>query len=174
MPSEIYLDIETQKLSHEVPGGWNNIRAFGVAVAVTLDEANQFRVWYEQDAQALIAELETFDRIITFNGERFDFTVLSGYGHVGKLYLKSMDVLADLVKKLSHRVKLDALVQATLGRGKTGTGDEAVKWWRAGEIDKVVEYCKQDVQLLADVVKFGRERGYVMIPPRRVVRVNWT
>jgi hypothetical protein len=35
MPREIYLDVETQRLSHEVPGGWANIRAFGLAVAVT-------------------------------------------------------------------------------------------------------------------------------------------
>jgi hypothetical protein len=73
MPSEIYFDVETQKLSHEVPGGWSNIQAFGLAVAVSWDEAHQFRVWFELDAQNLIAELETFDRIITYNGERFDF-----------------------------------------------------------------------------------------------------
>jgi len=167
MPSEIYVDVETQKLSNEVPGGWR------LAVAVTWDEAHQFRVWFEPDAQPLIAELERFDRIITFNGERFDFAVLSGYGSVGKLYVKSLDIHADLVRKLSHRVKFESLVQATLGRGKSGTGDEAVKWWRAGQVEKVVEYCKRDVQLLCDVVRFGRERGYVMISPRHVVRVNW-
>ena len=44
--TEIYLDVETQRLSSEVPGGWNNIRAFGVSVAVTWDEPAGFRDWY--------------------------------------------------------------------------------------------------------------------------------
>ena len=41
---EIYLDIETLRLSHEVEGGWANIRQFGVAVAVTWDKDNQFQL----------------------------------------------------------------------------------------------------------------------------------
>jgi hypothetical protein len=40
---EVYLDIETLRLSHEVEGGWANIRQFGVAVAVTWDKDNAFR-----------------------------------------------------------------------------------------------------------------------------------
>ena len=59
MPREIYLDVETQRLAHEVPGGWANIRAFGLSVAVTWDEAHGFRTWFEPDAPRLIAELET-------------------------------------------------------------------------------------------------------------------
>jgi hypothetical protein len=47
--TEIYLDVETQRLSSEVQGGWNNIRAFGVSVAVTWDEPAGFRDWYEAD-----------------------------------------------------------------------------------------------------------------------------
>ena len=43
---EIYLDIETLRLSHEVDGGWSNIRGFGMAVAVTWDKENGFRRWF--------------------------------------------------------------------------------------------------------------------------------
>lgn len=171
--NEIYLDTETLKLSHEVPGGWSNIRDFGLAVGVTWDAPNQFRVWYEADAAKLIEELARFDRVITFNGERFDFQVLAKYGDVRALYPKSLDLLADLKRKLGHRVKFESLVQATLSRGKTGAGELAVAWWRAGQQDRVVAYCQQDVQLMVDVVHFARANGYVMIPPGQVVRVNW-
>jgi len=173
MASEIYLDTETLRLSHEVPGGWSNIRGFGLAVGVTWDAQSQFRVWYEGDAARLIEELARFDRVITFNGERFDFQVLSKYGHVGALYPKSLDLLADLKRRLGHRVKFESLVQATLNRGKTGAGELAVAWWRAGQKEKVVAYCQQDVQLMVDVVQFARANGYVMIPPRQIVRVSW-
>lgn len=173
MPREIYLDVETQKLAHEVPGGWMNIRAFGLAVAVTWDEEHGFRVWFEPDAPRLIAELESFDRIITFNGERFDFSVLSRYGPVGKLYFKSLDIHSDLTRKLGHRMAFDALVRATLGQSKSGRGEDAVRWWRAGQTEKVVAYCQRDVELLREIVRFARERGYVLVPVNRVVRVTW-
>src|ERR1017187_4747835 len=39
---EIYLDIETLRLSTEVPGGWSSIEKFGLAVAVTWDIDGQF------------------------------------------------------------------------------------------------------------------------------------
>ena len=73
---EIFFDIETLRLSHEVEGGWSSIARFGLAVAVTWDAQNSFRRWFEPDAKALIAELGQFDRIVSFNGDRFDFEVL--------------------------------------------------------------------------------------------------
>jgi uncharacterized protein YprB with RNaseH-like and TPR domain len=173
MSSEIYLDTETLRLSHEVPGGWSNIKAFGLAVGVTWDEQHQFRVWYETDAPQLIQEAAGFERIVTFNGERFDFHVLQGYGDVRALYARSLDLLADLYGKLGYRVKFESLVRATLGRGKSGAGELAVAWWRQGLKDKVVDYCKQDVQLMVDVVQFARTNGYVVVPPRKKMMVNW-
>ena len=35
---EIFFDLETLRLSHEVEGGWSNIAQFGLAVAVTWDD----------------------------------------------------------------------------------------------------------------------------------------
>ena len=82
---EIFFDIETLRLSHEVEGGWLNISQFGVAVAVTWDADSRFRRWFEPDVKALIEELSLFQRIISFNGDRFDFEVLRGYHTVSHL-----------------------------------------------------------------------------------------
>jgi hypothetical protein len=76
------LDIETLRLSSEVDGGWGNIRAFGLAVAVTWDKEYSFRRWFEEDALKLITELEQFTHVITFNGNRFDIEVLRAYAPV--------------------------------------------------------------------------------------------
>lgn len=170
--SEIYLDVETLRLSHEVPGGWSNIRQFGLAVAVTWDQAHGFRKWFEQDAQNLVAELERFARIVTFNGERFDLEVLRGYVPDHRLHRKSLDLLVHLKSTLGFRVKLDQLAEATLGRRKTGSGEEVVSWWRAGKTDQVCRYCENDVQLLMDLVAFAREKGHVIVDFKRVP-VNW-
>ena len=165
--TEIYLDVETQRIAEEVQGGWDNIRAFGLSVAVTWDAANEYREWYEPDAGRLIGELRAFDRIVTFNGLRFDLEVLSAYGDVRELRGKSLDLLQDLKRRLGFRVSLQNLAQATLGKGKTASGLDAVKWWRSGDPalrQRVVDYCRMDVEILREVVAYGRREGFVKIP----------
>lgn len=178
--TEIYLDTETTKLAEEVPGGWENIRAFGLSVAVTWDAANQFREWYETDAGKLIQELKQFDRIVTFNGDRFDLELLADYGDARGLRGKSFDLLQDLKRRLGFRVSLQSLAQATLGKRKAGTGVEAVKWWRSGDPElrrRVVEYCRMDVEILRELVEHGRREGFVKVPSQGkdlTVYVAWT
>ncbi len=177
----LVLDVETQYISDEVTGGWNAVDQFLVALVVTWDEAAGMRVWYEQDVPGLLAEAEKFQKVVTFNGENFDFKVLGHYGSVEALRRKSTDMLVVLSKKLGFRIKLDSLAKATLGRGKTGTGTESVQWWRSGDPalrQKVVDYCKMDVELTREVYLFGRQKGYVLIDDlkqggTRRVEVSW-
>ena len=166
---EIYLDVETQRLADEVQGGWENIRAFGLSVAVTWDAAHDFREWYENDAVRLIGELSAFERVVTFNGDRFDLEVLSAYGDVAALRQKSVDLLRDLKRRLGFRVSLQAVAQSTLGRQKTGSGVDAVTWWRSGDPilrRRVADYCRMDVEILRELVVHGRREGFVKVPSR--------
>jgi len=169
---EIYFDIETLRLSHEVEGGWSNIARFGLAVAVTWDAQNGFRRWFEANAKALITELGAFDRIVSYNGDRFDFEVLSAYQPVKHLLGKSFDLLVDLHRRLGHRIKLDDLARETLGNQKTGNGLDIVQWWRDGRKEEVCKYCENDVQLLVDLVEFARRNKYVVVKSRQLP-VNW-
>jgi uncharacterized protein YprB with RNaseH-like and TPR domain len=169
---EIFFDTEALRLSQEVEGGSSNIAKFGLAVAVTWDDKNHFRHWFEQDVQALIFEMGRFVRIISFNGGRFDFEVLRGYHSVGNLVPKSFDLLAALQRKLGIRIKLDDLARETLGHQKTGHGLEIVQWWRDGRKRDVCKYCETDVQLLVDLVEFARKKKYVVVN-QRLWPVDW-
>lgn len=170
---EIYFDVETLKLSNEVPGGWANIKDFGLAVAVTWNSEAGFRRWFEPDAALLVSELERFDRIVSFNGERFDFAVLSAYRNVDVLRSRSFDVLRDLTARLGHRVKLDDVAHGTLGRRKIGDGLQSVQWWREGQTERVASYCEEDVAVLRDIVEHGRQKGYVLIDGTQT-KVDWS
>jgi DEAD/DEAH box helicase domain-containing protein len=176
--NEIFLDIETQRLSHEVPGGWDNIPGFGLAVAVTWDEAGGFRVWLEPDAATLIAELSRFPRVVGYNLLRFDYAVLSAYDATAPVLLqpKTTDMLVDLSRRLGFRPTLDSVAQATLGRSKSGEGTAAVRWFRSGEIAKVTAYCQEDVAITRDIFYHGRQHGHVLYldrgRPARVM-VRW-
>jgi hypothetical protein len=180
--TEIYLDIETQRTDKDVPGGWDNIPAFGFACAVTYCECHGgYKHWlakYEQHAPEKVSSLVDFlrahSRIIGHNLIKFDYAVLGFYEPCTYLWLtaKTLDThkyLADK-KKTGRYVSLDSLALATLGHGKSGSGADAPMLWRAGEYDKLLAYCEQDVRLLVELVAFAREHGYVQV---QRVDVEW-
>ena len=162
MGKYLVLDIETRKLVQEVKGGWDNIKDFGLAIAITMKPDEEWNWWDEPIVDELIKELEQAPLVITFNGIRFDYEVLQPYGLKPEiLYPKSFDILAQFERIKGHRVSLDSVAQATLGEGKSGDGTQAVKWFREGKIDKVIEYCKQDVDLTKQIYEFILDYGYV-------------
>jgi DEAD/DEAH box helicase domain-containing protein len=176
LPDEVYYDIETQHSAEEV-GGWSNTHLMQISIAVTWSRADFFKLWEESSAPQLIDYLSRHSSIISFNGDGFDSKVLSAYGNVAAMQLRSFDVLVDLSKRLGHRVSLDSVAQATLGTGKTADGLIALKWWKEGNIELIAEYCRKDVQVLMDIVRFGRENGFVKYSSKqsgvRSVSVNW-
>lgn len=173
---EVYYDVETQLSADEV-GGWNNIRGMRVSVAVTWSATDLFRLWEEETVPQMIEYLGGFNRVVSFNGDRFDAQVLSYYGNVEAINRHSFDVLVDLSRRLGHRVSLDSVAQATLGVGKSADGVMALKWWKEGQIELIAEYCRKDVQVLKDVVAFGRRNGHVKYLDRsgasRSISVEW-
>ncbi len=71
----VYFDLESQKLFQEV-GGRDASRLL-LACGVTWSTArNDFAVYWEKDAAALVAELKSADRVIGFNIISFDYEVL--------------------------------------------------------------------------------------------------
>jgi DEAD/DEAH box helicase domain-containing protein len=103
--------------------------------------------------------------------------VLSFYGDVRVIQKKSLDILVDLKKILGHRLRLDSLAKATLGVGKTADGLLSLKWWKEGRVDEIIRYCQQDVQVLMDLVAFGRKNGFVRYAGKsgapQIVSVRW-
>ena len=163
---EIFFDLETKLWSTEVEGGFSNIPAFGMAAAVTWNDGDGFRTWLEKDAAELVKVLEREDKVIGFNSVGFDYEVLSAYvPNVHDLLDgKSFDILADIYRRLGFRVSLDNICSATLGKSKLATAEDAIKWWRQGQIEKVVEYCQMDVELTRDIYRYGQEHGFVCYP----------
>ncbi|MFN2275540.1 MAG: helicase [Anaerolineales bacterium] len=166
MPEELrtlVFDLESQRLADEV-GGWSNIAAMGFAAGVTLEaETGQVKTYLELDAPALIQDLQGADRIIGYNLLRFDYEVLKPYGLMidRSIMGKTTDMLRDLEMTLGFRLPLNVIAEATLGEHKSADGIQSVRWYKAGEVEKVVAYCKQDVLVTHRVWQFGKERGYV-------------
>jgi len=162
VPRVLVLDLETQRSAEEV-GGWDNCQRMGLAVAVTADAmTGATRVYTEGEVDELLADLTTASCIIGFNLRRFDFRVLRGYRDLDYEALPALDILEEVHASLGFRLSLSHLAQETLGEPKLADGLQSLAWWKAGEVDKVIEYCKADVDLTRRLFEFGRMHGYLL------------
>jgi DEAD/DEAH box helicase domain-containing protein len=175
----VYFDLETQKLAQEV-GGWSNIHRMKLAVGVTYStEREDYAVYLEEDADALIEELTSADVVVGFNTKRFDYVVLSPYLKEGTSLWKvrSVDMLEHIYRTLGFRVSLDSLAEVTLGERKSADGLQSVQWFKEGKIDQIIEYCKKDVEVTKKLYEYGAQNGFVSFKDRygrrKTVRVNW-
>jgi DEAD/DEAH box helicase domain-containing protein len=175
----IYFDLETQKLFDEV-GGRANIDKLRLAIAVTYSvNRADYSVYLEKDVEALIEELTSADTVIGFNIKAFDYVVLSPYAKSGVSLWKipSVDMMEHIYRALGFRVSLASLAEASLGEGKTADGVQSVQWFKGGQIDRVIEYCKRDVEVTKKLYEYGLENGFVYYKDRRGeigrIPVNW-
>ena len=172
-----YFDLETQKSADEV-GGWGNIHKMRLAVGVVWDSIDQdYFVYEEKDAKILVEKLQTADLVIGFNVIGFDYTVLQPYSDFDLQEINTFDMLVDVKKLLNFRLSLNHLAQHTLNAKKSADGLISLQWYKEGEIDKIIHYCKQDVEITRDLYLYGEEHGYVNYQSRSgnplQLEVNW-
>jgi DEAD/DEAH box helicase domain-containing protein len=177
-PRIVYLDIETQRSAEEV-GGWKNKHLMGLAIAAIYDSLDdQFYLYTEAQVPQLIEKLKKADRVVGFNIKNFDYEVLQAYTPFDFNQLPTLDILDEIYKKLKFRLSLGDLCEKTLNRGKLGDGLQSVQWFKEGRLDKVIEYCRWDVELTRDLFRFGVEKGYLLYQDKeaRLIRlpVEWT
>lgn len=156
----VYFDLETQRTANDV-GGWDRKRDMGMSVGVTYSTADQqYRIFREQNVNALVHQLLRADLVVGFNVVNFDYEVLMGYTILDlPSQLLTLDLMVDVEKRLGHRLKLESLAQATLGVGKTAEGLDAIKWWREGRLLDIAQYCCFDVKVTKLIHEHGCERG---------------
>lgn len=96
----------------------------------------QERLWGMYDAHSVEYAQEvigSYDRIVTFNGEAFDFKVLEGVGFdVSGWKDKSFDIAARFLEAAGHRISLSNLAKSLLGEEKSLDGTQAVDFWNGG------------------------------------------
>ncbi len=175
----IFFDLETQNLFEDV-GGRDHVDQLKVACGVTYSTMkNDFTIYWEKDVPALLAELKSATKVVGFNVLHFDYRVLQPYAtHLRLASVPTIDMLVDIQKVLGFRVSLDNVAGASLGAAKSADGIQSVEWFRKGELDKVADYCKADVDITRRVFEFGRDHGFVYykskLGSKLKVVVNWS
>jgi len=176
----LYFDLETQKSADDV-GGWDKVHKMKLAVGVVWDSLEQkFFSYIDSEASQLVEKLKTADLVVGFNVAKFDYGVLQPYATKMDFDLEEIttfDMLIDINKKLGHRLSLNHLAENTLNAKKSADGLVSLQWYKEGKIDKIIEYCKQDVEITRDLFLYGESHGYVKYSTRSGVakdlKVEW-
>ncbi|MDH5752017.1 MAG: ribonuclease H-like domain-containing protein [Deltaproteobacteria bacterium] len=175
----LYFDLETKYSADEV-GGWSNIMDMGMSVGVIYDTTDQdYHVYLEHQIPALIEHLKKGDLIVGFNSVGFDLRVVAGSQPTNelrhRLYLElqalnNLDILTEVTNVLGHRLKLDSIARPTLETAKSADGLQALRWYKEGRMDLIIEYCKQDVAVTRGVHEFALKNGYLLYESRAGVK----
>lgn len=158
----IVVDIETQQLVQEI-GGWDHIDRLKISVACAYDSKTEEFLSFTEDNISQLINLCEQRLVVGYNIRGFDLPVLAAYGlRIEKL--DTFDIMYDLEALTRQRyLKLEAVAMGTLNIGKSADGLQAVEWYKAGQIQKIIDYCIQDVKVTRDVFQFGRQNGFVKI-----------
>ena len=166
------FDVETQRSAQEV-GGWHLAHDMRVSCAVVYDALDDTCVVYrEAQVQDLIAHLKQLDLVVGFNIKHFDYQVLKGYSDFDFSCLPSLDLLELVHRQLGFRLSLDHLAIHTLNARKSGSGLDALRWWKEGRMDEIISYCQKDVLLTRDLYTFACRHGYLIYQNRQGDRLR--
>ncbi len=158
--NKIVLDLETQKSFDEV-GGFDHNDKLGVSIVGVYDyKYDKFSTYREEEIPQLQPILEASETI-GFNVKKFDFAVLQPYLNIDVDKLKYLDIMEDFEKYAGHRIKLDSLAHTNLGTGKSGSGLDALKYYKDGDFEKLAKYCLDDVRITRDLYNLGAEQAYL-------------
>jgi len=160
MNNEVVLDIETQNTFQDA-GSWDHKLLKISIVGCYFYETDEYIAYEVSELPKLWQRLEKSGRIIGYNTKGFDYPVMNNYYAGDFLTFPSLDILEIIAKSLGFRIKLDDVAAATVGHGKTGHGLQAVEWWKQGEIEKIKQYCLDDVRVTKEVYEFGKTYGIV-------------
>jgi len=151
---KVVFDIETRNVFADV--GKNDPSLLDISVVSIHDsETNEYSSYLVEDLPKLWPIIEHADILIGYNSDHFDIPLLNKYypGDISKI--KSLDILKEIQKAYGRRMKLDQVAEGTLGIKKSGHGLDAIKWWREGNIQKIIDYCIDDVKITKQIYDFA-------------------
>ena len=158
----IVLDLETQKSFDEVGGRGSNGKLRVSVCGIYSYEQDEYVCFDEGNLTKLGEILQGVDLVIGYNIKQFDFQVLQPYFNFPMDTVPALDILEEVEKVLGHRIRLEAIAQATLGTGKTGSGLAAINLWRTGRIEELKSYCLSDVKLTREIYEYAKANGKLL------------
>ncbi len=150
----ITFDIETIG-DFRTNGDFSNLEV--VMTCIHDSETGEYTSFLREELPKLWPIFERADVLIGYNSDHFDIPILNKYYAGDLTKLRSLDLLKEVRNVLGRRLKLDNLAEATLGKKKSGNGLESVQWWKNGEVEKVRQYCIDDVRITKELYDYAKK-----------------
>jgi hypothetical protein len=159
--------------------GWEDYQNMKIACIGVWDyKTDSSRIFGEHEIKDFQKFIDSHDKVVGFNNNRFDNNVLRANGvviHANKSY----DILSEDFTALGSFQKgcrLDDIVKANFPScaGKTGSGADAPELWQKGFYTKVIDYCLNDVRLTKMILDRILRFGYINDPiyPSEILRLR--
>jgi len=156
----VTFDIETANWMSDV--GTSNPTDLTIALVCIHDsETGEYKSFLEPELPQLWKILENIDLLVGYNSDHFDIPLLNKYYPGDLTRIKSLDIMKEVQRVVGRRLRLDAIADGTLDKKKSGDGAQSIKWWRAGEVDKVRQYCLKDVEITREIFDYALKNGNV-------------
>lgn len=159
----IVLDIETVTTNPEEA----NLKFFRMedqrmtyTGIIDYETGEEIDAW-ENDFDKIRELLFKTDLIIGYNVISFDIPVLARTLGSETNDLPMLDLMVAANRAIGFRPKLNNLANATLGRGKLGSGSDAGIYYAEGRLDDLKKYCLEDVRLTRDLYDYGLKNGKI-------------
>lgn len=169
----VVLDLETKFTFRQ----FDDPKKLGISVAAIYDyKNNQGMVFTEQELHKLYPILENASYIVGYNVKSFDIAVLQGYYPGNTEHFSVFDILDDVREKIGRRLALNDLINATLGKKKTGHGLMAIDYYKEGKWDELKKYCLDDVLLTKELFDYGTQSGQIYFMNevgKAPIKVEW-
>lgn len=167
----VVMDLETQKGFQDV--GRDKPHRLKISVAGIYRYAtDEYLAIEEKDILTLEPIIRNATLIIGFNIIHFDLPVLAPYLFTSIDNLPALDLLVEIEKVLGHRVTLDSVAEATLKRGKSGSGRDAIELFKQGKMEELKKYCLDDVRITKEIFEYGKKHEKVYFRSNRDFRVH--
>ena len=151
---KIVFDIETRNIFGDV--GSADPAALDISVVGIYDsEVDSYTTYLQEELKDLWPVLERADLLIGYYSEHFDLPLLNKYYPGNLSTIKHVDILKEIRKSYGRGMKLDQLAEGTLGKNKSGHGLDAITWWKKGELDKLRNYCLDDVKITKEIYDYA-------------------
>lgn len=173
MRKPIVFDVETKHTFRE----FSDHKDLGISVVGVYNYADDlYSAFFEDQLNGFFNLIENASILIGFNIISFDLPVLAPYYPGNIMQFLSFDILDDLRNKLGRRLSLDAFVKATLATHKSGSGLQAVDFYKEGKMEKLKKYCLDDVRLTKELFEYGvqnKEVLYLSPNGKDKIAVSW-
>ena len=154
----LIFDIETKNIFETV--GSRDPADLDISVVCLYEsESEAYLSFTEEQFPSMWPYFQNAERLVTYNGTYFDIPCLQTYAPCNLSEINHVDLFVSLQQASGKRIGLDSVAQATLGIQKSGHGLDAVAWWNAGEVQKIIDYCIQDVKVTKALYDYAREHG---------------